>query len=377
MISKSALRSANILIVDDKKPNITLLERMLRKDGYQALHATTQPNEIVELATGLHPDLMLLDLHMPDIDGFEIMRLLGAQHDDNVTFPIMVVTADDTPKVKYDALSAGAHDFITTPFDQVEVLLRIRNLLEMHLLRRELRSQNQMLEAKVLERTYEVQQAQIEILQRLALAAEFRDDITGQHTQRVGQLAAQIAHTLGMPADEIELLRLAAPLHDIGKLGIPDSILLKPDRLTIDEFEQMKQHTSIGARILSGSRYELLRYAEEIAHSHHERWDGAGYPRALVGENIPLAGRIVAVADAFDVLTHERPYKMAWSIPDTLDEIARQSGDKFEPRVVDALLHVHGQHASTARKSSLWDFEQRPESVGVDPASGANPNPNP
>jgi putative two-component system response regulator len=314
----------------------------------------------VRLAAELHPDLMLLDLHMPSVDGFEIMQRLGGCASEGARFPIMVVSCDIAPLTKQQALSAGARDFMTIPLHAEEVLLRIRNLLETHLLYRELQHQKQELEARVLLQTNELKQAQIEILHRLALAAEFRDDVTGQHTQRVGQLAAQLARELGLPEPEIALLLLAAPLHDIGKLGIPEQLLLKPDRLTIAEFEQMKQHTTIGARILSGGRYELLRYAEEIAHSHHERWDGSGYPRGLAGEAIPLASRIVAVADAFDVLTHQRPYKQAWSIPDALQEIARQSRDKFDSRVVDALLVLYHQQAATEYQTATLELSRRP-----------------
>jgi putative two-component system response regulator len=281
------------------------------------------------------------------------------------------LTSDRAPESKHRALAAGARDFLNKPFDRAEVLLRIKNLLETKLLYCQLQSQNHAFESIVQERTRDLRDAQIEILQRLALAAEFRDDITGQHTQRVGLLAAQIARELGLPEAEAELLRLTAPLHDIGKLGIPDQILLKPDRLTIEEFEHMKQHTTIGARILSGSRYELLQRAEEIAHFHHERWDGSGYPSGLAGEDIPLASRIVAVADTFDVLTHERPYKSAWSIEDALDEIARQSGDKFDPRIVDALLHLHGTHVTGARQVALLRLEKGPQSIVINSECGS------
>jgi putative two-component system response regulator len=210
----------------------------------------------------------------------------------------------------------------------------------------QIQSQNQLLEAKVRERTRELEAAQIEIIERLARAAEFRDDNTGQHTERVGQMAALLARELGLPDAQVSLIRRAAPLHDVGKIGIPDSILLKLGKLTAAEFELVKTHTTIGARILSGSRFPLLRLAEEIAFSHHEQWDGRGYA-GLVGDTIPLAGRIVTVADVFDALTQKRPYKAAWPVEEAVAEIARQRGRQFDPQVVDAFLRVIGQQQQT------------------------------
>jgi putative two-component system response regulator len=191
----------------------------------------------------------------------------------------------------------------------------------------------------VRERTAELEETQIEILERLALAAEYRDDDTGEHTKRVGQMSAEIARGLGLPPAEVELIRRAAPLHDVGKIAIPDSILLKPGRLTPEEFEQMKTHTTLGSKMLSGGRFPLLQRAEEIALTHHERWEGTGYI-GLAGDSIPLAGRIVAVADVFDALTSARPYKTAWPRAEAVEEIRRQSGRQFDPRVVEAFLKI-------------------------------------
>jgi HD-GYP domain-containing protein (c-di-GMP phosphodiesterase class II) len=183
-------------------------------------------------------------------------------------------------------------------------------------------------------------ESQLQVIQRLALAAEYRDDVTGQHTRRVGDLSTRIGAALGMPDDQLVLLRQAAPLHDVGKIGIPDSILLKPGRLTATEFEQMKAHTRLGAAMLAGRDFPLLEMAEEIALNHHERWDGTGYPAGRSGRAIPLVGRIVGVADVFDALTHARPYKDAWNVADALAEIKRQTGNQFDPEVVDAFLRV-------------------------------------
>jgi putative two-component system response regulator len=346
MLPAETLLQARILIVDDQRPNVRLLERILEQAGYNTTRGTTDPREAVGLFDEFQPDLILLDLHMHHMDGYAVMEALKTRIPAGAYFPILVVTADITPEAKRRALSAGARDFLSKPFDTTEVLLRIKNLLETRFLHLQLQNQNQALEIKVRERTRELEQTQIEILQRLALAAEFRDDDTGHHTQRVGQLAARLAQDLGLPEHQVELIRLAAPLHDLGKIGIPDHILLKPGRFSTSEYEQMKSHATIGARILSGGRYPLLRLAEEIAYTHHERWDGSGYPLGLAGEAIALTGRIVAVADAFDALTHERPYKHAWPLAEALAEIARQSGEKFDPSVVAALMRLYEQQAA-------------------------------
>jgi putative two-component system response regulator len=255
-----------------------------------------------------------------------------------------MLTGDMTPEARQQALSHGAKDFVSKPFHTDEVLLRIRTLLETRFLYFQVQSQNQILEAKVRERTRELEAAQVEIIERLARAAEYRDDITGQHTERVGQMAALLAREVGMADPQVSLIRRAAPLHDVGKIGVPDKVLLKPGKLTVDEFEEVKKHTYIGARILSGSRFSVLRLAEEIAFSHHERWNGEGYVGTR-GDRIPLAGRIVAVADVFDALTQKRPYKAAWPVGEAIAEIERQRARQFDPDIVDAFLRVIDQQS--------------------------------
>lgn len=334
------IHQARILIVDDQAANTRLLERILRRAGYTRLTSTTDSREVLSIFTSLQPDLVLLDLMMPHVNGFEVMEQLKPLIPSGDYLPILVLTADVTGEVKRRALSAGAKDFLTKPFDAIEVLLRIDNLLKTRMLHLQLREQNHMLDEKVRERTLRLEEAQIEILERLAEAAEYRDDATGKHTKRVGQISGMIAHVLDLPAAEVELIRQAAPLHDVGKIGIPDSILLKPGKLTAEEFEVMKTHTTIGARMLANGRSELTQMAECIALMHHERWDGTGYPGKLRGEEIPLVGRIVSVADVFDALTHERPYKGAWPVEEALAEIERQSGRQFDPRVAEAFLSL-------------------------------------
>jgi putative two-component system response regulator len=296
------------------------------------------------------PDLILLDLHMPHLDGLEVMDQLNEIAEASY-LPILILSGDLTPEARRDALSRGAKDFVNKPFQQDELLLRIKTLLETRLLYIQIQSQNQLLEAKVRERTRELVEAQIEIIERLAIAAEFRDDNTGQHTQRVGQMSALLARQLGLPDSQVSLIARAAPLHDVGKIGVPDTILMKMGKLTRAEFEVVKQHTVIGARILSGGKFPLLRLAEEIAFSHHERWDGAGYA-GLRGTDVPLAGRIVAVADVFDALTQQRPYKPAWPVAEAIAEIDRQRERQFDPGVVDAFLRVIQSAPETLLKGS-------------------------
>lgn len=334
------IADARILIVDDEEANIQILLRALGRANYTNVRSTTDPREALALFREFEPDLLLLDLSMPYLDGFQVIERLQPELGEDAYLPILVLTADSRPEVKSRALSCGAKDFLTKPLDLVEVLLRIRNLLEARFLYVELQRQNEVLEQKVRERTRELEEAQIEIIDRLARAAEFRDHTTGLHTRRVGEISALLARTLGLPDHEVELLRKAAPLHDVGKISLADDILLKPGKLSPEEIEINRAHTVLGAELLSGGQFPLMRLAEEIALTHHERWDGEGYPRGLRGEEIPLSGRIVAVADVFDALTHNRPYKSAWSMDEAVAEIRKQSGRQFDPAVVDALLSI-------------------------------------
>lgn len=330
--------SARILIVDDERPNVVLLERILAEAQYTDIISTTDPTAVRDLVGEFGPDLILLDLHMPGMDGFAVMEQLRSSDPTSET-PILVLTADSTREAKHRALVAGARDFLTKPLDMEEVLLRIGNILNIRFLDRALREEKAHLEERILARTKDLEDAQTETFERLALAAEFRDDDTGEHTRRVGTSAALIATELGLPAHEIDMLRRAAALHDVGKIGVPDSILLAPRKLTVEEFEVVKKHTQIGASLLSGSRSPILAMAEKVASSHHERWDGNGYA-GLSGPDIPLVGRITTVADVFDALTHERPYKSAWPIDQAIDEIRAQRGTQFDPDAADAFLRI-------------------------------------
>lgn len=331
-----AVKEARLLIVDDQEANIALLERLLDVAGYTNVVSTTDSSQVVAMCAEAEPDLVLLDLQMPHPDGFEVMSQLAPWIRGTTRLPILVLTADCERETKERALSVGASDFLNKPFDFTEVVLRIKNLLTTRLLQVELRGQNKTLEKRVRARTRDLEEARFEIVDRLAMAAEYRDDTTGEHTARVGQAAALVARELDLDDEFAELIRRAAPLHDVGKLGISDAILLKQGSLTPVEFEVMKIHAQIGGEILGRSRSRLLQLAEEIALTHHERWDGSGYPTGLKGDAIPISGRIVAIVDVFDVLTHHRPYKDAWPVEDALAEIYAVSGRHFDPQIVSA-----------------------------------------
>jgi putative two-component system response regulator len=345
-------QTARILIVDDQEANVRLLEKILSRAGYANLTSIRDSRRVLGSFLEHEPDLILLDLSMPHLDGFAVMRQLSPYIPEGEYVPILVLTADILPAARQTALSIGAKDFLTKPFDAAEVLLRIHNLLETRCLYVKLQGLNETLEAKVRERTRELEEAQFEMLERLARAAEFRDDNTGQHTQRVGQMAGIVARAAGLPEQQCELIRQAAKLHDIGKIGIPDSILLKPGKLLPEEHAQMKFHTAWGAKILASSRFPIIQLAAEIAMYHHEKWDGTGYNGAT-GEEIPLAARIVALADVFDVLTHARPYKKAWPLEDALAEIKNQSGRLFDPKLVEIFLGDRFQSGLSGLQDAL------------------------
>ncbi|HEU0014892.1 MAG TPA: HD domain-containing phosphohydrolase [Longimicrobium sp.] len=327
-----------ILAVDDELVNLRYLQQVLQRAGDCRVAFTQDPRDAVRLFTELRPDMVLLDLHMPGMSGFELMDALGALIPDGEFLPLVMITADLTPEVRQQALGRGARDFLSKPFDAGEAVLRVRNLLETRALHNAVRGQNRLLEQRVRERTEELERTHMEVLERLAEAAELRDDDTGQHTRRVGALAARLAAALGMSPEAAAVLRHSATLHDVGKIGIPDAILLKPGRLTPEERAVMQSHTTIGARILDEGRTPLMQSAERIARHHHERWDGGGYPGGLAGEDIPLDARIVAVADVFDALSHDRPYRPAWPPEKVYEELRAQAGAHFDPRVVDAFL---------------------------------------
>jgi putative two-component system response regulator len=334
------VKHARIVVVDDRPDNVMVLEHLLAGWRYPNVFGTTSSAQAVRLVERVDPDLVLLDLQMPAPDGYEVMRRLESRIRGPERLPVLVLTADISTEAKREALRLGARDFLTKPFDPDEVRMRVDNLLELREAHLQLRDQNLALEHRVLARTLDLERARTETLERLSLAAEFRDDDTKQHAARVGRTVAMLAEYLGLTDDEVERLRCAAPLHDIGKIGIPDSILLKGGPLADREFELMKTHTLIGAEIVSGSSSDVLEASAVIARSHHEHWDGGGYPHGIAGDEIPLAGRLCAVADVFDALTHARPYKAAWPIDRAVTEMRGLCGTQFDPTVFDAFASI-------------------------------------
>ena len=329
-----------LLILDDEPLNVELLEAILRDAGYSEIEGTTSSERALESCAALTPGLLLLDLHMPHADGFEVMRRLGPEIRTDHGPPVLVLTADITAPTRHQALSAGARDFLSKPFDHEEVLLRVRNLLTVRHSELRLAAHNEELEQAVRRRTRQLEASRMEVLERLALVAEFRDDDTNQHARRVGRRAAAIAGALGLPAELQEMLEPAAALHDIGKVGIPDAIPRTPGPLTDAEFAEMRTHTTIGLQMLDGSSFSVLQLAASIAHTHHERFDGTGYPRGLAGEGIPIEGRITAVADVFDALTHDRVYRPAFHRDAAVQMMREESGRQFDPVVLEALFSL-------------------------------------
>ncbi len=309
------------------------LGEVLTHAGYAGIVTTADPNRTLELCVTEKPDLVLLDLDQPGSShrALESIRHLTEGADG---LPVLALSARATTDAEW-ALSTGVRDFVSKPIETAELLTRVRNALQLRQLQRQLRDRNAVLREAVRERTGEVDTAR-ESLSILAAIADFHDDDTDQHAKRIGVGAALIAQALDLDEQFVGTIRDAAPLHDIGKVGISRRILLKPDKLTPSEWMHMMRHVEIGARILAPARSPVLRMAAEIAGTHHERWDGNGYVAGLVGAEIPLPGRITALADVWDTLTHERPYKPAWDEDRALAEIDAQAGAHFDPRIVEA-----------------------------------------
>jgi putative two-component system response regulator len=353
----SAVAYSKLLIVDDDESCIRLLTVVLQNAGYSRLTSLTDPREATRCYAEFEPDLILLDFLMPYLDGLEVIAALQSRIPRSSYVPILVLTADTDPCTGQRALAMGANDFITKPFNQAELVLRVGNLLETRLLYVRIHGRNQSLEEQVRQRTSALDQAQTEVIECLEKVAGYRDDETGQHAHRVGVLAALIGRAMGFSEAMAQLIQAAATLHDIGKIGIPDRILLKPGKLTRKEFDRIKTHTAIGAEILTMSHFSILKLAREIAFYHHERWDGRGYNR-LGGEDIPVSARIVALADTFDVLTHDRPYRLAWPADRAVAEIHRERGHQFDPHVVDAFLGAFLNPDLYALLTNLAGFDQ-------------------
>ncbi len=353
------VKQMKIMIVDDEPINAKVVRKFLASAGYEQFILCHDAVQSIPTIASEKPDLLLLDIEMPRLNGLDVLDMIRADHQyDNL--PIIILTASEDRETKTRALNSGATDFLRKPVDPTELIPRVKNTLTVKAYQDRLGSYAKDLEREVRRRTIELEESRLEIIHCLARAAEYRDNETGHHIVRVGLYAGVIARHLGLDPDHVALIQQAAPLHDVGKIGIPDAILLKPgklepeefefmqkhcgfgkrvfDRMSNDEFRTLADHTALGAKIMGDCRSPILRLAMTIALTHHERWDGSGYPLGLSGEDIPLEGRITAVADVFDALSSKRPYKPAFPLEKCLAILEDGRGSHFDPRVLDAFM---------------------------------------
>ena len=333
ILTQALLVQARIFVIDDEAANLKLLGKLLGGEDSRQLVLIKDSRDVLTRYREARPDLILLDINMPHLDGYQVIEQLKALNDPLLP-PIIILSAQHGNEHVLKALAAGARDFVGKPFDRTELLMRVRNLLDARLAHKMLHDQRAALEQMVRLRTEALHESRLEVVLRLGRAAEYRDNETGLHIIRMSQYSALLAKSLGWSNEDCELMLHASPMHDVGKIGIPDAILLKPGKLTPQEWKVMQTHVTIGAAILQDGDSDLLQLARIIARSHHEKWDGSGYPDALAGTAIPQAGRIVALADVFDALTSVRPYKRAWPLSDAIAYINSESGIHFDPEVV-------------------------------------------
>jgi response regulator RpfG family c-di-GMP phosphodiesterase len=346
----------NILVVEDSLPNILIYKGIIRNLVGCAAYCHTSSSDALAWCEHNDPDVVIVDYDMPSPNGLQfitLFRQMPGKHD----IPILMVTAETGKALRYKALESGATDFLNKPVDIIEFSARVRNMLELRRSRKALVDRTGWLAADVKKATEQIVERERETIWRLARVAEYRDTETGMHIVRMAHYCKVIAKAAGLSADDQEMLLLAAPMHDIGKIAIPDSILLKPAKLDADEFRTMKRHTIIGHDILKGSTSQLLRTAAEIALSHHEKYDGSGYPYGLEREDIPLFGRICALSDVFDALTSIRPYKVAYPVDESVTIILRGAGQQFDPELVRAfkfalpeILRLKDEYSDTVQQ---------------------------
>lgn len=326
-----------ILVVDDNQTNLTLLVKLVEKLKDCVAVPFSSPDEALSAMPALDFDIAIIDFQMPVYNGVELLTEI-VRFEKYKDKPFIFVTADQDMTTRMTALNAGAMDFLTKPVNPLEFRARVQNIVSLTDARSKLADKAEWLRTEVEKTVRELREREHEIIHRLTLAAGYKDAETARHTLRVAAYSAAIAEAYGMSEDDCQDLLLAAPMHDIGKVAIPDAVLLKQGKLTETEFRQMQRHAEVGSNILAQSRSSLLQLAADIAASHHERWDGQGYPNRLAGKAIPISGRIVCIADNFDALTTERPYKAAWSVDKTIAHIKDRSGTQFDPACVDAFI---------------------------------------
>ncbi len=329
------IKDSNILIVDDNPANVALLESILDEEGYENIVSTVDPRMVLPICQRKTFDLILLDIRMPYMTGLEVMEQLRDTLAPGDYLPVLVLTAQTDMQTRRDALRLGAKDFVTKPFEQWEVMFRIRNMLETRYFFKRQLVRGDILEEEVRKRTEEIREVQLEIIRRLSLAGEFRDDNTGAHVTRMSLMTEVVARGFGLDKKTCELVMHASSMHDIGKIGIPDSVLMKPGRLDNDERVIINRHTIIGREIIGNYPSELIEMAGIIAYSHHEKWDGSGYPDGLKGDEIPLFARMAAITDVFDALISRRPYKEPWTIDAAAQLIRKEAGKHFDPDLVE------------------------------------------
>ncbi len=353
------IKDAKILIIDQNAADIALLKKVLDEDHYRNVYSTLDPGKALSLYQRHQFDLILLDLEISGGSAIEVLHQLhGVILDDFV--PVIVLTSQQDRERRKKALDAGAKDFLFKPVDGWETLLRIRNNLQSRLFYTRQVMRADLLEGEIVKRTQEIRETQFEIVQRLGAAGELRDNETGAHVKRMSHMCSLLAEKRGLGKDFSELMLYASTMHDVGKIGIPDSILLKPGKLTAEEWQIMQQHPIIGARVIGNHKSKLLALAREMALFHHEKWDGTGYPHRIEGNRIPVSARIAAICDVFDALTSERPYKKPWSVEHALNFLRRESGRHFEPIMVDLFeKHLPDILAIKERYVDHIEFEMR------------------
>lgn len=324
-----------VFLIDDSRSMLSAMQDALSNVENCRIQAFLNPRDALKALTHITPDLVLVDYAMPEMSGIDVISAIR-RNAASATVPVIMITSNTEPAIKLNAMAAGATEFLSKPVDHVELSLRVRNLLSIRAEQIALACKAQELQTKFEEALARVERREEEIIWRLSRAIGCRDRETGNHLDRVALMSRMISEELGFDKRQARIIFLATPLHDVGKLAVRDAILMKPGRLTADEFIEMQMHTEFGADILKDSASELIQTAQRIAASHHERWDGSGYPRGLKGTDIPIEARIVAVADVFDALCSERPYKTAWPVEKAFEEVLKGSGTHFDPSCVAA-----------------------------------------